>query len=184
MTHPAPTPFLAQSDHIVLRRLRPEDCAEFQAYRRDPDVARFQSWEPMTDEQARDLLHHMQTVAPLLRPGKWAQIGVATPDSAGIIGDMGLFLDDMGEAAEIGITLARSHHGQGHATKAMRLAINLILDTTQVARIICGADQRNAPSLAMIARLPFRFTHFDSTPEGTDEMFELTRQMWQEHRRG
>lgn len=181
MTHLTPALAFAETHHTVLRRMTPDDCDVFQAYRADPEVARFQSWESMTDAEALRFLHHVGTIEPLLRAGQWAQIAIAVSPGGKIIGDMGIFIDDTAQEAEVGITLARAHQGKGHATNAMKLAIALIFDTTKVMRIICGADQRNSASLNMIARLPFRFTHIEAMPEGRDKMFELTHQMWQEH---
>lgn len=182
MTHLTHTPTIARAERTILRRTSPDDCMEFQAYRTDPDIARFQSWDAMSDAEALEFLRHVGKVEPLLRPGHWSQIAVAHADTDGMIGDMGLFPSSTGQEAEIGITLARAHQGQGHATTAMTLAIDLIFATTGVSRIICGADQRNAPSLALIARLPFRFTHSEEMPGGVDDMYELTRQMWQDRR--
>lgn len=35
-----------RTERLVLRRFAPEDAAAFAAYRSDPDVARYQSFEP------------------------------------------------------------------------------------------------------------------------------------------
>ena len=41
-----------RTDRLVIRRFRPEDIDAFAAYRSDPDVARYQSWEAFTRAQA------------------------------------------------------------------------------------------------------------------------------------
>jgi hypothetical protein len=50
---------------FVLRRLRADDLAEFQAYRRDPELGRYQGWLPVSDEEALAFLREMNA-APLL----------------------------------------------------------------------------------------------------------------------
>lgn len=44
----------ARTDRLTLRRFTPADAERFAAYRSDPQVARFQSWEaplPLADAQ-------------------------------------------------------------------------------------------------------------------------------------
>jgi Acetyltransferase (GNAT) domain len=50
---------------VVLRRFRPEDVAEFVAYRSDPEVARYQSWDaPYPPEQGERFVAEMMTAHP------------------------------------------------------------------------------------------------------------------------
>ena len=168
---------LAQSPTLCLRRFSPDDCDAFQAYRRDPDVAKYQSWEPMSDERARGFLAYCEQVSPLLQPGEWTQIAIADPTGQTLMGDMGVFLSKDSSEVELGITLARMFHRQGHATNAMRLAMGFVFDTTDANRIICGADQRNAASLGLIRKLGFHFTHSEPDKDAgiVDDMFAITR---------
>lgn len=168
---------LAQSEKVQLRRLAPSDAAAFLAYRNDPEVARFQSWEHMDAERARNFLLHCARVDPLLQPGTWVQIAVSDPSDGVLLGDMGWFLSHGERFAEIGITLSRDHQGRGLAQAAMKLAIAYLFNHCPIERIICGADPRNKPSLRMIRALGFRFTHHEPGADKTaqDEMFELTR---------
>ncbi|MEO0389639.1 MAG: GNAT family protein [Pseudomonadota bacterium] len=137
----------------TLRRLSPDDLHAFLAYRRDPNIARYQSWAPMTTNQAAGFLASAANVDPLLQRGSWTQIGVEAGHQ--LIGDMGLFLSQDGREAEMGITLEAKSQGQGHAERAARLAISYLFSETEIERIVVGADTRNAPSLALIHRLPF-----------------------------
>ncbi len=41
-----------RTERLVIRRFRADDAPAFAAYRSDPDVARYQSWEGYTLEQA------------------------------------------------------------------------------------------------------------------------------------
>lgn len=142
-------------DITTLRRLHPTDKDTFLAYRNDPDVARYQNWPQLSDKAATGFLYHMQSVTPLLRPGHWAQIAVADATTDHLIGDMGLFLSQDGTEAEIGITLQSASQCQGHAFRAMQMAMTYLFNTTNITRIIAGADARNTRSLALIHRLPF-----------------------------
>lgn len=138
---------------FMLRRLAADDVAAFQAYRHDPELARYQGWSPMSDEEARAFLVAM-TGAALLDPGSWTQIGIAEPASRRLIGDIGVCLAPDGRCAEIGFTLARHAQGRGVATEAVRAAIGLIFDSSgTVDRVIAVTDARNHASVRLLERV-------------------------------
>jgi aminoglycoside 6'-N-acetyltransferase len=65
------------SARLVLRRFRPADLDAFVAYRSDPQIARYQSWEaPYRPSQARQLLAELEAIH-LDTPGDWFQFAVA-----------------------------------------------------------------------------------------------------------
>ena len=142
---------------FVLRRLTSEDLPEFQAYRHDPEVGRYQGWSPMSDDEATAFLSEMNT-APLLNPGNWTQIGIAEPITRRLIGDIGMLLDQEGRYAEVGVTLARHAQGRGIATAAVREAVNLIFAVTQVDQVLGITDARNSASVCLLERVGMRKT--------------------------
>jgi ribosomal-protein-alanine N-acetyltransferase len=142
---------------FMLRRLASDDLPEFQAYRHDPELGRYQGWSAMSDLEATAFLSEMSTT-PLLRPGNWTQIGIADPSSRCLIGDIGVFLDQDGRYAEVGFTLARHAQGRGVATAAVREAINLIFSATDVDRVFGITDARNSASARLLERVGMRRT--------------------------
>lgn len=142
---------------FMLRRLASDDLPEFQAYRHDPELGRYQGWSPMSDEEATAFLREMNT-APLLNPGNWTQIGIAEPDSGLLIGDIGVFLDQDGRYAEVGFTLARHAQGRGVAAAAVRETVNLIFAATEVDRVFGITDARNYASVRLLERVGMRKT--------------------------
>lgn len=166
---------LAAGRRVVLRRFREDDATALLAYRCDPAVARYQSWEAMDRAEARRMARHMGGVSPLLRPGRWTQIALADPETDGLLGDMGLHLSEGGAAAEMGITLARAAQGRGLAEEAVRLAMQVIWRES-AARVIWGiADVRNAASLALIARTGGIFDREETTGGVTERFFRYPR---------
>lgn len=164
---------LAQSPTVLLRRLSPDDLLAFQAYRTDPDIARYQGWSTMDDGQALDFLRGMQA-APFLDLGKWCQIGVADPQSGRLIGDMGLFQSACGTEVELGITLERAAQGKGRATQAMQMAITLIWTRSPALAIRTWCDQRNTAAVALMHRNGM--TYLGTEQNGiTEEAFVLQR---------
>jgi aminoglycoside 6'-N-acetyltransferase len=130
---------------------------EFQAYRHDPELGRYQGWLPLSDKEASAFLSEMNA-APLFNPGNWTQIAIAEPDSDRLIGDIGVFLDQEGRYAELGFTLARHAQGRGVAAAAVREAINIIFAGTQVERVFGITDARNSASVRLLERVGMRRT--------------------------
>lgn len=137
---------------MKLRRLEPTDLAEFQAYRNDPDVGRWQGWAPKSDAQALAFLNEMAAV-PLFRPGQWTQLGIADERTDELLGDLGVYVSADGREAEFGFTLARAAQGQGIASAAVCEAIALVFDQTPVARIHAQTDARNTACIRLLERL-------------------------------
>lgn len=165
----------SQLETTALRRLHPNDVDPFLAYRSDPDVARFQSWEATDHDSALQFLTEMCVVQPLLRPGKWVQIGVVTAQDDALIGDMGWFLSEDRREAEIGISLAGDHQGKGHATRAVQMALQHIFENSDVRRIVGFADLRNLPSRALLRRSGFASLGPQVFEGVEEEAFEFLR---------
>ncbi len=137
---------------IVLRRLAATDLADFQSYRQDPELGRYQGWVATPDNDARDFLHHMNQ-ATLLQPGTWCQIGIADANSLTLIGDIGLILAGDSSQAEIGFTLRRQSQGRGLATTAVKEAIALVFESTIAKKVVGIADTRNLSSIRLLERV-------------------------------
>jgi ribosomal-protein-alanine N-acetyltransferase len=142
---------------FTIRRLTIADLAEFQAYRHDPELGRYQGWSPVSDEEAAAFLGEMN-VAPVFNCGSWTQLGIAEPDIGRLIGDIGVFLDPAGLFAEIGVTLARHAQGRGVATAAVREAIRLVFAATTADRVVGITDARNSASVRLLERVGMRWT--------------------------
>lgn len=161
---------------FMLRRLTCEDLPEFQAYRHDPELGRYQGWSPMSAEEATAFLREMNTT-PLLSPGNWVQIAIADPNTRRLIGDIGLFLDQDGRYAEVGFTLARHAQGRGVATAAVREAIRLVFAATQVGRVLGITDARNTASVRLLERVGMRRTETASAVFRGEQCIEHVYEM-------
>ena len=142
-------------ESTAIRRLRLTDLEASHAYRSDERLARFQGWSAMDLETARAFLTEMIDVDEL-RQGDWIQLGITRTDTDVLIGDVGLYLDEEMTVAEVGFTLSRDAHGQGHATRAMSAVIELVFSTTPVRLVRALADSRNTPSIGVLERSGFR----------------------------
>jgi aminoglycoside 6'-N-acetyltransferase len=147
---------------VTLRRLRPDDLARLQAYRKDPEVGRYQGWEPMTDAEAAAMIAEM-AAAPCPRLGDWVQIAIADAGTDALLGDIGLHVSDSGEEAELGITLAPDAQGRGLAEEAARALIAGLAADTAVRRLVGVTDARNTPSARLLERLGMTFEAEEET---------------------
>ena len=140
---------------MTLRRLAASDLADFQAYRNDPEVGRWQGWTPKPDEEALAFLNEM-AVVPLFQPGQWTQLGIADVLTGQLLGDLGIHVSDDGREAEFGFSLARAAQGRGIASAAVRAAIVQVFQQTAVERIHAQTDARNAACIRLLERLGAR----------------------------
>ena len=137
---------------MTLRRLSPDDLAAFQAYRHDPEVGRWQGWQPQSDARALAFLNEMAT-GPMFAPGSWTQLGIADDLTGQLIGDLGVHVSDDGLEAEFGFSLARAAQGRGLASAAVREAVQWVFERTRVQRIHAQTDSRNLACLRLLERL-------------------------------
>jgi RimJ/RimL family protein N-acetyltransferase len=141
---------------LRLRRFGDADLAPFIAYRNDPDVARYQSWDGITEAEAIAFVREEQT-APAGVPGEWLQIAIARKDSGRMIGDCAFkVMEDDSRQAEIGYTLARDAQRQGFATEAVAALLTWAFPTFDLHRVIAVVDVENSASVALLERLGLR----------------------------
>ena len=69
---------MIETARLVLRPLAPADLDAFVAYRRDPDVARYHSW---------DTSFSRADAEAVLEPGDWSQVAIADRASGVLLGD-------------------------------------------------------------------------------------------------
>jgi RimJ/RimL family protein N-acetyltransferase len=141
-----------RTERLTLRRFTPNDAEAFAAYRSDPDVARFQSWNapvPFTEAQKKvEEFAHGDPEAP-----GWFQYAV---DLDGVlIGDLGLNLHENLMQAELGFTLAPAYQGQGYATEAVRGLLNHLFVERELHRVSAECDARNTASARLLERAGF-----------------------------
>lgn len=146
-----------ESPRLIVRSLCEADLDAFAAYRSDPEVARYQSWEaPYSREQAAALLAEMRR-APAGAPGVWHQLGIERRGQAGIIGDCAFqVLAEDARQAQVGVTLARAFQGQGYATEALRRLFDYLFHDLGLHRVAAVCDAENAASARLLKRLGMR----------------------------
>lgn len=146
---------IAVTEHLVLRRMTDDDAPALAAYRSDPDLARYQSWEaPFPVAAAQELIAGMSDVR-FAEPGAWLQIAIEVDGR--LIGDVAVHVDgDDPRLATVGFTLAAGAQGRGFATEALRAVMSVLFTEHGVHRISADCDARNVRSVALLERVGMR----------------------------
>ena len=147
-------PLPATGKRVRLRPLRSGDLEAFHGYRSDHDVSRYQGWLPMSEADAAEFIRSMDNITGPARDG-WIQLGIAQEDCDLLVGDVGLFVSEAGDWAEIGISFAKAYQGKGLASEALELLIALVFRHTPCESIRGVADARNLASRRLVERLGF-----------------------------
>lgn len=142
---------------MVIDPLVEADIPEFVAYRRDPDIARWQSWTPEYSEADALRLVAGQPSSELPEVGGWIQLALRPNDRTRLLGDVGIHrLDDQPDTFEIGITLASAAHGKGLASEALDGVLQFLFTDGSAHRVVAQCDARNEPVARLLRRVGFR----------------------------
>lgn len=145
-----------QSPRLILDALRAEDAPALFACRGDPEVARYQGWQPASFDEAADFIARHAAVA-FGQADAWCQLAIRRRDTAALIGDFGIhFPASKDEAVELGISLLPAQQGNGYAREAMRAVIDYLFGSLGYRRVIGSVDPRNVASAALLRALGLR----------------------------
>lgn len=177
------------TSRLEITPISPADLSAFVAYRRDPEVARYQSWDTDYSIADAEALVAAQPVSGIPEPGEWVQLGLrAARASDGprlLVGDVAVGADaEQPDSYELGVTLSTRHQGAGYAAEALTAVIDWLMADRGAHRIVMQGDARNTAVLALMRRLGLR--HEGSILEGdwfkgewtTLERFALLRREW------
>ena len=144
------------SERLTVRRFRAADAGTLAAYRRDPDVARYQAWDTCSHEEAQRFIESLRDLAPGT-PGAGFQFAVALASSGSLIGDCFLRCPrSEPRQGELGFTFAKAHQGQGYATEAVGCVLRYTFRELDLHRVFSVTDERNVRASRLLARLRFR----------------------------
>ena len=145
-----------KTTRLRLRHFMDSDLALFMAYRNDPEVARYQGWEGISEPEARAFLQEQKEVQPGVL-GQWFQIAIELKETGILVGDCALKIEEHDEQqAEIGYTLSRAYQGHGIASEAVSCVLEYAFVILGLHRVIAITDCENVASVALLERLGLR----------------------------
>src|SRR5260370_28593937 len=108
-----------ETTRLRLRHFTDSDLPAFIAYRNDPVVAKYQSWEGISEPEAYAFIQD-QKETQLGVPGQGMQIAIESKETGMLVGDCYFTINEHNERqAEIGSTLSRSSQASRLTTTAM-----------------------------------------------------------------
>jgi len=145
------------TERLTLRPFRADDLPAFVAYRSDPEVARYQSWDSSYSMADAERFLASQQGVEFGEPGAWLQLAAVERVSGALCGDCALRITtDQPTTAEVGITLARDRQRSGLASESLGAVLARLFEDHGVHRIYAQADDRNRSVHRLLERLGFR----------------------------
>lgn len=142
-----------KTKRLHLRPLQAADAEAVFRYRSDPEISRYQHWEPADLSEAERFIENNTKLAP----GHWLQLAICLNDNHELIGDCGLhFPRDRDHETELGISLAGEYQGIGYAAEALKAVIGHLFNELGKHRVYASVDPRNLPSVKLLERVGMR----------------------------
>ena len=169
---------------LVARAMVPADVEHFVAYRSNPDIARYQSWDGYTLAEGNALVKEMRALRPGI-PGKWYQFALENDATGDLVGDLAAHVNPAEQRElEVGFTLAPEHQGKGYATEALSGLLGYAFDTLAMHRVIAVTDALNQSAAALLGRVGmrreahFRENVFFKGSWGSEFVFAILASEW------
>ncbi|HSH01651.1 MAG TPA: GNAT family protein [Anaerolineae bacterium] len=145
------------SARLRLRSFEMRDVAGFVAYRSEPEVARYQSWEaPYSEGQGVAFVREMMG-AEAGRVGEWYQLAIELRETGELLGDCAFcVLAEDGQQAEIGYTLATRAQGYGYGREAVSCLLDYLFVELGLHRVRAICDVENEASVRLLTHLGWR----------------------------
>ncbi|WP_335870968.1 GNAT family N-acetyltransferase [Bacillus sp. 2205SS5-2] len=145
-----------ETSRLVIRKFEVEDIVAFYAYRSNPVIAKYQSWENYQYEQAEEFVRNQLSNTPDV-PGSWFQYAIALKENNQLIGDIGVHtLLNEPVMVEFGFTLSHDYQGKGYAVEAVKGLFYYLFGTLNKHKVSAYTDVRNEPSIRLLEKLPMR----------------------------
>ncbi|WP_439692659.1 acetyltransferase [Curtobacterium sp. SP.BCo] len=145
------------TERFAMTPLGTADRTAFTAYRRDPDVARFQSWTPDWSDADTDALIADQPTELRAQSGAWLQLAVHDRAATRLVGDVAVHaLADQPDTYELGVTLAPSSQGVGAGQETLGHLVDALFRAQGAHRVTATTDARNTAAARLFQRLGFR----------------------------
>jgi aminoglycoside 6'-N-acetyltransferase len=149
-----------RTERLVLRVLEPSDAPAVHAWMGDPEVARYQLYEPRSLDVVEEKVAEYAQARRLAEKGDYIQPAIVVDDE--VVGAMYLTIASLDDAtAEIGWALRADRQGRGYATEAATALLDLAFGPLGMHRVVAELDPRNLASVALCERLGMRHeAHF------------------------
>ena len=146
---------MLDTPRLLLRDLTDDDFEAVHAYSSDPEVVRYMTWGPNTEQDTLDFIASARSTARA-DPRRDFELAAVTRGEGRLIGCVGLHVRDDETAAMLGYCFGREAWGHGYATEAGFAMLGLAFDVLLLHRVWAGCDPDNAGSVRVLEKLGMR----------------------------
>lgn len=147
---------LLETPLIIIRNLILDDLTDFHRYRSNPEVTKYQGFDVMNLEQARQFIE-FNAEREFGKAGEWVQFAIESKASKQLVGDCAIKFDSHDtRIAEIGITISHLEQKKGFAKEAMLTILKHLFDELKIHRIEETVDAENIASIKLLESCGFR----------------------------
>jgi RimJ/RimL family protein N-acetyltransferase len=178
------------TERLRLSRLTADDAQAMYQYRSDPEVCRYQNFEPGSFGDVEELIGGLQSIA-FDTAGTWFQFAIRHRESGLLIGDVGVQFDaDDPRQVEIGFTVSRQYQGRGFGSEAVSGLLDDLFGRLEKQRVFASVDPRNESSVGLLKRVGMRREAYLEKGlwfkgEWVDDMvFGISRSEWKDRTGG
>lgn len=145
---------MINTTRCLIRRFQPQDLPAFAAYRNNAHWMRYQLFKNLSDEEYRAALLNQNTLAD------GVQLAVTDNRNGELLGD--LYVKRMDDGYCLGYTIAPEHARKGYAFEAVLGLVGWLKTEYAAQRITAASEPENTPSIRLLEKLGFVFSHFDA----------------------
>ncbi len=144
------------SERLLIRNLRSSDLEDFIFYRSNPEVTKYQSFEPMTINSANNFIQSQQNKS-FGKPGEWVQYAIENKETKKLIGDCAIKLEETDiRIAEVGITISHTEQKKGYAKETLKSILTFLFSIDDFHRVVEIVDTENEASIKLLESIGFR----------------------------
>jgi aminoglycoside 6'-N-acetyltransferase len=148
--------FPLTTERLVLRRFVDADAQMLAAYRNDPEVARYQTWERCSLAEAKALITEFKH-QPFGTPGEWIQAAISLRSTNQLVGDVAMKLQRQDpRQAVVGFTIAANHQRRGYGREILTGVYDHFFFAMGLHRVSADCDPRNQASWGLMESLGMR----------------------------
>lgn len=141
---------------LRLSQLVAADAPAMYEYRSDPEVCRYQTFEPGSLGDVEKFIDGLQSNS-FDTAGTWFQFAIRLQETNQLIGDIGThFIADDPRQVEIGFTVSPVFQGQGFGAEAVLGVLSHLMGPLQKHRVFASVDPRNEPCISLLKRVGMR----------------------------
>jgi RimJ/RimL family protein N-acetyltransferase len=150
-------PYPIETGRLYLRPFNDDDLDDLYEYYKQPNVTRYLPWGAKNLLETKDALNKKRVRINLNGDNSIYNLAVVLKESNKLIGDTLLFMRSVEfRQGELGYVFNPAFHGQGYATEAAEVMLNLGFETFHFHRIFARCDPRNTSSYKLMERLGMR----------------------------